>query len=156
MAQVFAVVRLRGTVNVNRKIKDTLSMLRLHRRYHCVIVPDTPSYRGMLNIVKDYVAFGEIDGETLATILRLRGRLIGDRPLTDEYVKEKTGYESIEEFAKAVVEGRASLKDLAELKPVFRLHPPRGGLKNIKWHHAAGGELGYQGKDINKLLYRMR
>ncbi|RLI03879.1 50S ribosomal protein L30, partial [Candidatus Bathyarchaeota archaeon] len=45
MSKLFAVVRLRGQVNVNRKIKDTLAMLRLHKRYHCVIVPDTPSYR---------------------------------------------------------------------------------------------------------------
>ena len=109
----------------------------------------------MLQVVKDYVAFGEIDAETLAMLLRNRGKLIGDKPLTDEYVKEKTGYDSIEEFAKAVVEGKASLKDLSDLKPVFRLHPPRGGLKNIKWHYPRGS-LGYHGKDINKLLYKMR
>ena len=152
---MYAVVRLRGSVDVHRKIRDTLKMLRLHRRYHCVVVPETPSYRGMLQIVKDYVAFGEIDAETLALLLRNRGRLIGDRKLTDEYVKEKTGFENIDEFAKAVIEGKANLKNLPELKPVFRLHPPRGGLKNIKWHYPAGS-LGYHGRDINKLLYKMR
>jgi large subunit ribosomal protein L30 len=152
---LYAVVRMRGTVNVNRKIKDTLSMLRLHRRYHCVVVPVTDSYRGMLQVVKDYVAFGEVNADTLATILRKRGRLTGDVRLTDEYVREKTGYNSIEEFAKAVIEGKASLKDLPDLKPVFRLHPPRGGLKNIKWQYPRGN-LGYHGEDINKLLYKMR
>ncbi len=152
---MFAVIRLRGQAGVPKKIKDTLSMLRLHKRYHCVIIPDNDSYRGMLQVVKDYVAYGEIDAETLALILRRRGRLIGNKPLTDEYVREKTGYSSIEEFAKAVIEGKASLKDLPDLKPVFRLHPPRGGLKNIKWHYPLGS-LGYHGKDINKLLYRMR
>jgi len=114
---VFAVVRLRGTVGVNRKIRDTLAMLRLHKRNHCVVVPDTPSYRGMLQIVKDYVAYGEINAETLALLLRRRGRLVGNKPLTDEYVKEKTGFETIEEFAKAVIEGKASLKDLPDLNP---------------------------------------
>jgi large subunit ribosomal protein L30 len=153
---MFAVVRLRGTVGVNRKIKDTLAMLRLHKRNHCVIVPDTPSFRGMLQVVKDYVAYGEINAETLALLLRRRGRLVGNKPLTDEYVKEKTGFDTIEEFAKAVIEGKASLKDLPDLKPVFRLHPPRGGLKNIKWQFQMGGELGYQGEEINKLLYKMR
>lgn len=152
---MFAVIRLRGQAGVPKKIKDTLSMLRLHKRYHCVIIPDNDSYRGMLQVVKDYVAYGEIDAETLALILRRRGRLIGNKPLTDEYVREKTGYSSIEEFAKAVIEGKASLKDLPDLKPVFRLHPPRGGLKNIKWHYPLGS-LGYHGKDINKLLYKMR
>ncbi len=153
---MLAVIRLRGEIDVHRKIKETLRLLRLHKRYHCVVVPDTPSYRGMLQIVKDYVAYGEMDAETLALLLRKRGRLTGDRRLTDEYVKEKTGYESIEEFAKAVVDGKASLKDISELKPVFRLHPPRGGLKSIKWHYGHGGDLGYHGKDISKLIYRMR
>ncbi len=152
---LIAVVRLRGQVGVARKIKDTLAMLRLHKRYHCVVIPNTPSYRGMLQVVKDYVAYGEIDAETLAMLLRNRGRLVGNKPLTDEYVREKTGYNSIDEFAKAVVEGRASLKDIPGLKPVFRLHPPRGGLKNIKWHYPMGS-LGYHGKDICKLLYKMR
>lgn len=86
---MLAVVRLRGTIGVNRKIEDTLKMLRLHKKYHCVVIPDTPSYRGMLQVVKDYVAYGEIDAETLAMLLRNRGRLKGDRKLTDEYVKEK-------------------------------------------------------------------
>jgi len=152
---LIAVVRLRGNIDVNRKIKDTLKMLRLHKKYHCVVIPDTPSYRGMLQVVKDYVAYGEIGWEELAMLLRHRGRLVGNKRLTDEYVKEKTGYESIEEFAKAVVEGKASLKDLPDLKPVFRLHPPRGGLKSIKKPYGYGGDLGHH-KEIGKLLYKMR
>lgn len=152
---MFLVIRIRGTVDVHRKIKETLKMLRLHKRYHAVVIPDTPSYRGMLQVVRDYVAYGEIDAETLALLLRTRGRLVGDVKLTDEYVKEKTGYESIEDFAKAVVEGKASLKDLDGLKPVFRLHPPRKGLKNIKWHYPKGS-LGYHGPEITKLAYKMR
>ncbi|HDM60289.1 MAG TPA: 50S ribosomal protein L30 [Archaeoglobus veneficus] len=151
---MFAVVRLRGSVDVNRKIKETLAMLRLHKRYHCVVIPDTQSYRGMLNVVKDYVAYGKIDAETLAMLLRRRGRLVGNKPLTDEYVKENTKFSSIDEFAKAVIEGRATLKDIPGLKPVFRLHPPRGGLKNIKWHYPLG-DLGKH-DEICKLLYKMR
>ncbi len=151
---MFAVIRLRGNVNVNRKIRETLAMLRLYKKHHCTVVPDTPSYRGMLNVVKDYVAYGKIDAENLATLLRKRGRLTGNKPVTDEYVRETLGYSSIEEFAKAVVEGKANLKDLPELKPVFRLHPPRKGLKNIKWHYPLG-DLGEHG-EIARLLYRMR
>ncbi len=151
----YAVVRLRGQHDIHRKIRDTLKMLRLHKKYHCVLVPENDSYLGMLQKVKDYVAYGEINAEMLAELIRNRGRLAGNRRVSDEYVKEKTGYESIEEFAKAVLDGKAKLADL-EIKPVFRLHPPRGGLRNIKWHFKAGGELGYQGKHINNLLYKMR
>ncbi len=152
---MFAVVRIRGTVDVHKKIKETLELLRLHRRYHCVLVPDTPSYRGMLQVVKDYVAYGEADPETVAMLLKYRGRLVGNKKLTDEYLRQVTNYQSIEEFAKALAEGKASLKDLPELKPVFRLHPPRGGLKNIKWHYPKGA-LGYHGAEIKKLIYKMR
>lgn len=151
---MIAVVRLRGTIDVHKKISETLRLLRLHKRYHCVVVPDTPSYRGMLQVVKDYVAYGEIDDGTLALLLRNRGRLEGGKRLTDEYVKEKTGYSTIEEFAKAVIEGKAKLSDIPGLKPVFRLHPPRKGLKNIKWHYPRG-DLGYH-REIKNLLYRMR
>ena len=153
---MFAVIRLRGTIDVRREIKETLKMLRLHRINHCVVVGDTPTYRGMLQRVKDYVAWGEIDAETLALLLRKRGRLSGNRRLTDEYVKETTGYGSIEEFAKAVIEGKAKLRDIPDLKPVFRLHPPRKGHRGIKAHYGYGGELGYHGEKIKELIHKMR
>ncbi|MEM0330156.1 MAG: uL30 family ribosomal protein, partial [Archaeoglobaceae archaeon] len=35
---MLAVVRLRGTVDVHKKISETLRLLRLHRRYNCVII----------------------------------------------------------------------------------------------------------------------
>ena len=153
---MFAVIRLRGTIDVRREIKETLKMLRLHRINHCVVVDETPAYRGMLQKVKDYVAWGEIDAETLALLLKNRGRLKGNRKLTDEYVRETTGYENIDEFAKAVIEGKASLRDIPDLKPVFRLHPPRKGHRGIKAHFGYGGELGYHGEKIKELIYKMR
>jgi len=42
------------------------------------------------------------------------------------------------------------------VKPVFRLHPPRGGFKgSIRKPYGAGGELGYRGAAINELIRRM-
>ncbi len=155
MPRLFAVIRIRGTVGIPRDVEDTLKMLRLVRKHHCVIIEETPSYLGMLNKVKDYVTWGEIDTEALTLLLRRRGRLIGDRRLTDEYIK-KLGYNSIEEFSKAVIEGRAKLSEIPGLKPVFRLSPPSGGFKgSIKKQYRAGGELGYRGKTIKDLIKRM-
>lgn len=137
------------------EVRDTLAMLRLHRINHLVIVDDTPSYRGMIQKVKDYITWGEIDKETLAKLLRKRGRLIGNKPITDEYVKEKLGM-TIEEFAEKVVNGEMKLRDLPNIKPVFRLHPPRGGLKGSKKRSfKEGGALGYRGEKINELIERM-
>jgi len=153
---MYAIVQVRGVVNTRRDIKDTLKMLRLHHINHCVLVPDTPEYLGMIRKVKDYVAYGEADPAVIETLLRTRGRIIGDHPLTDNYVKEHSTYAGITDFAKALTEGRARLIDMPGLKPVLRLHPPRKGYKTIKRTFPQGGALGYYGHEINTLLHKMR
>jgi len=150
-----ALIRLRSGIRARGEVRDTLAMLRLHRINHLVLVDDTPSYKGMVQKVKDYITWGEIDKETLVKLLRKRGRLIGNKPITDEYVKEKLGM-TIEEFAEKVVNGEMKLTDLPNIKPVFRLHPPRGGLKGSKKRSfKEGGALGYRGEKINELIERM-
>ncbi|UYU17957.1 50S ribosomal protein L30 [Methanoculleus submarinus] len=153
---MYAVVQVRGVVKTNHEIKDALKMLRLHHVNHCVLVPDTPAYLGMIRKVKDFVAYGEVDKDTLATLLRTRGRLTGDEKLTDEYVRAHTPYADIDEFAAALCDGEMSFRDLVEIKPVLRLHPPRKGYKTIKRTFQQGGALGYYGPQINDLLYKMR
>ncbi len=150
-----ALIRLRSGIRARGEVRDTLAMLRLHRINHLVLVDDTPSYKGMVQKVKDYITWGEIDKETLVKLLRKRGRLIGNKPITDEYVKEKLGM-TIEEFAEKVVNGEMKITDLPNIKPVFRLHPPRGGLKGSKKRSfKEGGALGYRGEKINELIERM-
>ncbi len=153
---MYAIVQVRGVVKTRQEIKDTLSMLRLHHINHCVVVPDTPEYLGMIRKVKDFVAYGEVDAESLSTILATRGRLVGNRALTDEYVKANSPFATITEFANAVAAGKAALRDLPGLKPVMRLHPPRKGHRTLKRTFQQGGALGYYGKEINTLLYKMR
>ena len=153
---MYALVQVRGIVNTRREIKETLKMLRLHHINHCVLVPETPEYLGMVRKVKDYVAFGEVNAETLATILETRGRLTANKPLTDEYVKSATKYASIAELAAAIVAGEIRMKDVPELKPVLRMHPPRKGYKSTKRTFNQGGALGYYGEEINSLLIKMR
>ncbi|MHC1566482.1 MAG: 50S ribosomal protein L30 [Candidatus Syntropharchaeia archaeon] len=153
---MYAVVRLRGTVNVRPEIRDTLKMLRLNRVNHCVIVEENPHYEGMIKKVKDYVAWGRINEEMLELLLRKRGRLEGGRRLTDEYVRENTPFDDIKSLSSAIYNGNFSLKDIPKFKMVFRLHPPRKGHRGIKKTFKEGGELGYHGDEINKLLYKMR
>lgn len=153
---MYAVVRLRGQVNVRYTIEDTMKMLRLHKVNHCVLVPENPHFKGMVQKVKDYVAFGKIDAKTLVEILENRGRLEGDTRLTEEYIRENTAYDSIQAFAEAVVKGETTLKAIPKLKPVFRLHPPRKGHAGIKRTVQQGGELGDHGDGINALLHKMR
>ena len=44
--------------------------------------------------------------------------------------------------------------DIPEIKPLFRLSPPKKGYEGIKRSFTNGGALGYRGKEINKLLER--
>jgi large subunit ribosomal protein L30 len=153
---MYAVVQVRGVVNTRQDIKDTLKMLRLHHINHCVLVADTPENLGMIRKVKDYVAYGEVDALTIETLLRTRGRLIGDAALTDEYIKSNSTYSGITELAKALAGGELKLRDIPGVKPVLRLHPPRKGYKTTKRTFIQGGALGYYGQEINTLLYKMR
>ncbi len=153
---MYAIIRLRGSVNTKPEIKDTLKMLRLNQINHCVVVPDTPNYKGMIQKVKDYVAYGPINSETLALILENRGRVAGGDRLTDEYVAKNSGFKSIKEFAEALASGKAVMSDVAGLNPVFRMHPPRKGHAGLKRTFQQGGALGNYGEDISLLVEKMR
>ncbi len=150
-----AVIMVRGGINVRRDIKETLGMLGLARVNHCVIVDDTSSCRGMLQKTKDFVTWGEIKPEVLEYLLRKRGRLPGDKRLTDELVKSKTKFSSVGELAAAICGGGAGADALPGLKKVFRLHPPRKGYKSTKRSFKGGGDLGHRGELINELILRM-
>lgn len=151
----FAVVRVRGGIRTSRDVKETLRLLRLTRQNHLVFVPEDASHRGMLQKVKDYVTWGEVDAETIAEVLALRGRLSGGRPLTDEAVRARTEFKSTRELAAALAESRAAISRLGGIKPVIRLHPPRGGYEGTKRPFRDGGSLGYRGRDICSLVRSM-
>lgn len=150
----YVAVRVRGTAMVRHDIRLTLEQLRLHRPNHAAVLPKTTTSSGMLRKARDYVAYGELDASTLEAVLTARGRLPGNKPLTDAYVQAKTKYSGIQGFARAVVEGNAKLTDLPDAKPVIRLNPPRGGYGGNKRHYPDGA-LGYWGSEINLLVRRM-
>lgn len=151
----FAVVRVRGIINIKKEIRDTMAMLRLNKANHCVLVPDTPTHIGMLNKIKDYVTWGEVSPEVLEKMLRKRGKLEGGSDFTELYLKENSDIPSISDFSKALIEGKMALNDVPKLKPVVRLHPPIKGYEGIKKPYKLGGALGYRGSDINDLIIRM-
>jgi len=150
---MLAIVRIRGSIGVRKKIEDTMRMLRLDAPNRCAVVPDDPSYKGMVEKVKDYATFGKINFETFLAMLKKRGRLEGNKRLDEKTIKE-TGYESVEQMAKEIFEGRVNIKRVPKLKPVFKLTPPAHGFKSTKQHYPKG-DLGDRGEAINKLLERM-
>tara|TARA_Y100000310_G_C20471542_1_gene710303 strand:- start:115 stop:585 length:471 start_codon:yes stop_codon:yes gene_type:complete len=150
------IIRIRGPNGVKPKIRKTLEIMNLRTKFSCVVVKDTPNNLGMINISKDYITWGELDKGMFRTLLEVRGRLPGNKRLSEEYVKEKLKL-SYDQFVEAFVEGKNELKDIEGLKRVFKLSPPRGGLerKGSKKHFSMGGAIGYRKEKINDLLGKM-
>lgn len=151
----YTIIRLRGKLNIKPQIKDTLKFMRLNQVNHAVILPQNDTTKGMLQKAKDYVTWGEVDADTLAEAISTRGRLVGDKLITDEHVAANTDFSSIADMAAAIVEGKYQYKELADVKPLLRLHPAIKGLEGIKRSTQNGGALGYRGEKINDLLRRM-
>jgi len=151
-----AVIRVRGKVHVRQRIEDTMKLLNLTRVNHCTVIDNRAEYMGMVKKINNHVTWGEINEEMMEKLLGKRGRLEGNKKITDNYLEKNTEFESLSDFVKKFMEFESELKDL-KLKPVFRLKPPSKGYerKGIKKPYSVGGVLGYRGDKINELLGRM-
>jgi large subunit ribosomal protein L30 len=138
---MYAVIRLRGSVKLKQEVKDTLRLLRLNRKMHCVLLKENEVVKGMLQKAKDRITWGEINDNTLKKLIEKRGRKSGNKRLTKEEAEN--------------VFNKLKQNQKVEIKPVFRLTPPSKGFKNSVKQHYPNGELGYRRGDINKLLKRM-
>lgn len=152
-----ALVQVRGEVNINGDIRDTLDMLNLGRVNHATLVPEEPSYVGMITKVNDYVAHGRPSQETVELLIERRGEpAAGDGDIDDEWVSAETDYESIEALAEALLAEETTLQD-AGLSPTLRLHPPRGGHDGIKQPASRSGQIGvHETEKLDSLLEAMR
>jgi large subunit ribosomal protein L30 len=150
-----AVVRVRGIPNASRDVRETLEMLHLLRVSHATLLDNRPAYLGMLRKAQHYVTWGEISKDNITLLLREKGRLVGNKELTDEYAQE-IGYKTLGDLAEALCKVEVEYKNLQDIKPVFRLHPPSKGYKGktIK-SFKMGGATGPRGEAINDLVKRM-
>jgi large subunit ribosomal protein L30 len=157
-SKVMLAVRLRGTAGDNPDIRKTMESLNLKRTFQARLLDNTPSNMGMLRMAKNLVAWGEVQPEILEKILEKRAERETSREQVDEAFVKRLGQPTLGDLAKSVVAGTVGLRELtrAGLKPLFRLHPPRGGFKrSLRRAASDGGELGYRGVDINNLIKRM-
>jgi large subunit ribosomal protein L30 len=151
----YAVIRVRGTVNIHPDIKHTLKLLNLMKVNHCILLEEKPSSKGMIQVAKDYITWGEIDKGILSKLISSRGRLEGNKNLTNEYIKSSTPYDNIEKLSQAIIDKKFKYKNIPNVKPIFRLSPPKKGYEGIKKSYSKKGALGYRSEDINKLIERM-
>ncbi len=151
-----AVIRIAGEHGLTVDVKTTLKLLNLHKKYTCSIIPNQPTSIGMLKKIKDYVTWGELDSKTFKTLLITRGRLPGNKKLTEDYITETLKI-STDEFVEKFMVKEKEIKEIPGLKPFFRLSPPIKGFerKGVKKPFSTGGVLGYRKEKINALLERM-
>ncbi len=136
-----AIILVRGLVGVRQDVKDTLSMLGLTRKNHCVVIPNNPINVGMIKKAKDYITWGPISEEVFKELVAKRGEEWKGRV---EDSKKKYTYKSLE------VDGK-------KYKRYFRLNPPRKGFgrKGIKMPFKLGGGLGDRADKMDDLIKRM-
>jgi len=151
----YAAIRVRGIINIKPDIKKTLELLNLTRANHCVILTEDKSTKGMLQVAKDYITWGEVNKETLTKLIKERGKLEGDKELTDSHLKNTTSYTTIDKLSDAIINNKFKYKEIPNIKPIFRLSPPKKGYEGVKRSFVNKGALGYRGKEINKLIDRM-
>jgi len=67
------IIRIKGQVGLKKEIIETLYRLRLRKKYSCIVI-DKPTkiQLGMINKVRDFVAFGEISEEVYKRLVEKR------------------------------------------------------------------------------------
>lgn len=135
------VIRISGQVNVPEKTKETLRRIRIMKKYSAVLMHPNQNNLKLLKKIRNYVAYGTINHETLKELIEKRGE-----PLKKE---DKIDAEKIISDLQ-----KKPLQD-AGLKPFFRLHPPRKGIDSKKHFGVSKGVLGDNKENINELVRRM-
>lgn len=152
---MLAVIRVRGTTGIRPQAEKTAHLMRLNRINHLVFLEDNEINRGMLQVAKDYITWGEVEDATVELVLKHRAQLKGHEYLDEEELQEKAGYKTFKTLAKALQGGKLKFKDIKDIVPVVRLNPPKGGYEAIRKPFNQGGSLGYRGTDINRLILKM-
>ncbi len=136
------VVRVRGGAHVETSLKETMRHLHLTRQNHAVIIPERDDMRGMVNKVQGYVTWGPVSSPTVEALLKARARTEDGKPLEATKVPASSGAKDLKGLTE-LVHKNGSL-GVPGLKPLFRLHPPKGGWRSTKKPYTLGGALGYR------------
>ena len=154
MAGAYLVVRIKGQADVPHWATTTMSLLRLDKKYRATILQAKDNTLGMLNKVKHYVSWIELDASLAKDLLDKKGRKSGYQKISPEDLKE-LGFNSTDELAAALADGKANLSKLKPLKPWFALAPPKHGFKrSTKRLYGQKGVLGLN-KELDSIVRRM-
>ena len=134
------IIRIAGLVETDKKINEFLFRLRLRKKYTAILVKDGEETRKVLRQIRDFVAYGPINKETLHLLLSKRGKSIDKKKIDVEKIIDEVEKKNL---------------SVLGLKPYFRLHPPRGGIESKVHFPIRKGVLGDNKEKINDLARRM-
>lgn len=132
------IIRISGLVEMPSDAQETLFRMHLRKKYSATLIKETEASAQILQSIRNFVAYGTIDKSTLELLLSKRAK---------SFDSKRVDYKRVAEIIESEGIGKAGIK------PFFRLHPPRGGIKS-KLHYPKG-VLGDNKEDINKLVRRM-
>ena len=144
MVKMYAVIRVRGKVNVGPDIKKTFEHLNLRRANNLSLWQESEQTFRMLKTVESYATFGKINDAALKALLEKKAEPLREGAKID-------AKKALEEIKKG-----KSLND-AGVFNCFRMSPPRKGYERggIKKPYKSGGALGDRKEEISELIERM-
>jgi len=141
---MYAVIRIRGTVNIAPRIAKTLEFLNLKRVNNMSIWQEDTQTTKMIKKVQDYVTFGKINDEILKEVILKKAVAVDAKEKID-------GKKVVEEMKKGKTMNQLGIFNC------FRMSPPRKGFerKGVKVPYKLGGASGDRKEEINDLITRM-
>jgi len=135
------VIRIGGLVDMTREFEEMLFRFRLRRKYSAVLMQPTVLNIKILKKLRNHIAYGEINKETMKELIEKRGiSLDKSKKINPEKVMDQLEKNPLN----------------SDIKPFFRLHPPRGGIDSKKHFGVSKKAVLGDNKDkINDLVRRM-
>jgi large subunit ribosomal protein L30 len=153
----WAVVRVRGGSHAETSLRETMEHLHLTRQNHVVLLPERNDLLGMIHKVQGYVTWGPVSAPTVEALLRARAFTLDGQKLDAAKVPSSSGAKDLKGLSEIVAKN-GSL-GVPGIKPLFRLHPPKGGWRSTKKPYTLGGALGFRAPgtkvDMDALLTKM-
>ncbi|HIG51928.1 TPA: hypothetical protein EYQ19_00665 [Candidatus Pacearchaeota archaeon] len=134
------VIRISGMIGLTKEMQESLHRIRLRRKYSATLLEETSFNRKLLKKIRNFIAYGDIEDQEIKKLIAKRGEAKENKKIVVE--------DSLEQIKKS-----GFLK--SNLKPFFRLHPPRGGIETKKHFGVGKGVLGDHKSKIKLLLEKM-
>ena len=124
-------IQIKSLNGIPPKQKKTMELLRLKGNNQCVILKNNVSIKKMLQIAKDYIAYGTISYELLRKLVYKRGYGKIDHSkvkLTNETIEDafEGKYKCIESLLEVIYHGGEDMKKVLNFIQPIKLNSPKG------------------------------